>query len=194
LRRYIKKLRFKTKQMNIKTQLRFLDPKEILATSGIQKGETVADFGCGNGFYPVAAALMVGNEGQVYAIDVKAEALEATVSAAKHEGLSNIYTVRHDLELPGVKINDNSCDVVILSGILHLSKLQKNVLKETYRVLKTGGRIIAIEWKKEKLPFGPNINDRVSEQQMNDMLTKSGFRLQGEMPADTFHYALIYIK
>ncbi len=178
-----------------KTKLqRFLDPKDILAHSGIQEGQTVADFGCGNGFYPLAAAQMVGESGMVYAVDVKAESLEATMSAARHQGLSNIYTVRHNLENPGVAIGDNSCDAVILSGILHLSKLQRNILKETYRVLKTGGQIIVIEWKKERLPFGPNINVRMSENQTADLLTRAGFRFQQEMPADAFHYALIFSK
>ncbi len=179
---------------NFKTKSRFLDPSQILAEAGIQYGAVVADFGCGNGFYPVAAAKLVGENGTVYAVDVKTEALEATVSAAKHDNLTNIYTIRHDMELPGVDIKESSCDAVILAGILHLSKLQKNVLKETYRVLKTGGRIIVIEWKKEKLPFGPHIDRRISQTEMNQMLTTVGFRHQGELPADAFHYALIFVK
>ncbi|GAC1412972.1 MAG: hypothetical protein NVSMB66_3700 [Candidatus Doudnabacteria bacterium] len=176
------------------SQSRFLDPSEILAYAGIKQGEVIADFGCGNGFYPIAAAKIVAENGTVYAVDVKQESLEATMSAAKHEGLTNIYTIRHDLELPGIDIKENSCDAVILAGILHLSKLQKNVLKETYRVLKTGGKVLVIEWKKEKLPFGPNINNRLASHQVGDMLSNSGFRMFGEMPADAFHYALVFQK
>lgn len=176
------------------SQSRFLDPAEILAFAGLQKGDVVADFGCGNGFYPVAAGKIVGENGTVYAVDVKQEALEATISAAKHEGLTNIYSIRHDMELPGVDIKENSCDAVILAGILHLSKLQKNVLKETYRVLKTGGRVLIIEWKKEKLPFGPNINNRLAPHDVTDLLSKTGLRYHGEMPADAFHYALVFQK
>ncbi len=179
---------------NLISKLRFLDPSHILAYAGINRGGIVADFGCGNGFYPVAAAKIVGDNGQVYAVDIKPEALEATISAAKHEGLKNIYTIRHDMEKPGVPIKENSCDAVILAGILHLSKLRKNVLRETYRVLKTNGKVIVIEWKKESLPFGPNINDRISEHDMNDMLAQAGFRFQEQMPADNFHYALNFIK
>jgi ubiquinone/menaquinone biosynthesis C-methylase UbiE len=178
----------------INSQSRFLDPSEILAYAGLQQGDIVADFGCGNGFYPIAAAKLVGDNGTVYAVDVKAEALEATMSAAKHEGLNNIYSIRHDMELPGADIKENSCDAVILAGILHLSKLQQNVLKETYRVLKSGGKVIVIEWKKEKLPFGPNINNRLAPHQVNDIFSKSGFRFINEMPADAFHYSLVFQK
>jgi ubiquinone/menaquinone biosynthesis C-methylase UbiE len=176
------------------TKRRFLDPKQILAYANLEPGGVVADFGCGNGFYPVALGKLVGENGTVYAVDLKNEALEATISTAKQEGLKNIYTIKHDLEKPGLDIAENSCDAVVLSGIMHLSRLQKNVLRETYRVLKTAGRVIVIEWKKEQLPFGPNINSRISESQMNEMLTNSGFRFEREIPADAFHYALIFVK
>lgn len=180
--------------MSTLSRRRFLDPKQILAYANIEPGSTVADFGCGNGFYPVAVGSIVGENGTVYAVDLKNESLEATVSAAKQEGLKNIYTIRHDLEKPGLDIEENSCDAVVLAGIMHLSKLQKNVLRETYRVLKTGGKAIVIEWKKEHLPFGPNINSRISESQMSEMLANSGFRFEREIPADAFHYALIFVK
>src|SRR5579859_1076081 len=111
--------------MELSTKTRFLDPLQILSFAGFEKGQTVADFGCGNGFYPVAAGKIVGDQGMVYAVDVKSESLEATASAAKHEGLKNIYTIRHDLEFPGVPITENSSDAVVLAGILHLSKLQR---------------------------------------------------------------------
>lgn len=180
--------------MNTSTRLRFLDPLQILAYAGFTKGETIADFGSGNGFYPVAAARCVGPEGTVYAVDVKPEALEATTSAARHENIKNINTIRHDLEFPGVEIPENSCDAVILAGILHLSKLQKNVLRESYRVLKTGGKVVVIEWKKEHLPFGPDISKRLSESAVQDLMVRGGFKYESEIPADHFHFAQIYIK
>ncbi|HYD90404.1 MAG TPA: methyltransferase domain-containing protein [Flavobacterium sp.] len=180
--------------LGLKTKNSFVDPSKILAYAGIEKGMTVADLGCGNGFYPVATGKLVGEDGVVYAVDVVTESLEATVSAAKQANLKNIYTIRHNLELPGVAIKDNSCDAVILSGILHLTKLQKNVLRETYRVLKTGGKVVVIEWKKERLPFGPSFDYRVSEEQMEQIMAQSGFRFQNEIPSDKFHYALVFVK
>jgi ubiquinone/menaquinone biosynthesis C-methylase UbiE len=173
---------------------RFLDPEQILAHAGIERGETVADFGCGNGFYPVAAAKIVGQTGQVYAVDVKNDSLEATQSAAKHEGCKNVVTVHHDMEQPGVPIPVNSCDAVILAGILHLAALQGNVMRETYRVLKTGGKVIVVEWKKESLPFGPNIVRRIAPREVIDLCAKSGFAYLHDMPADSFHYGLVFKK
>ncbi len=180
--------------MQINTQLRFLDPSQILPYADLARGSVIADFGCGNGFYPVAAAKIAGENGQVYAVDIKDEALGATMSAAKHAGLKNIYVIKYNLENPGVPIKENSCDAAILAGILHLSKLQKNILRETYRVLKSGGKAIVIEWKKEPLPFGPGINSRISPQESSGLFAAAGFTLKGEIPADAFHYAQVFVK
>ena len=49
---------------------RFLDPVQILPYAGIERGMVIADFGCGNGYYPVAAGKLVGDQGTVYAVDV----------------------------------------------------------------------------------------------------------------------------
>ena len=181
-------------QTSLSTKNRFLDPEQILAHVGLERAGTVADFGCGNGFYPVAAAKIVGQDGQVYAVDVKNDSLEATQSAAKHERLKNITTVHHDMEQPGVPVPAGVCDAVILSGILHLSALQKNVMRESYRVLKTGGKLIVVEWKKERLPFGPDIKRRMSEDQVKDLCARSGFGFKNEIPADGFHYGLVFTK
>lgn len=176
------------------TKYRFLDPSQILPGVGIKRGATVADLGCGNGYYPVALAKIVGDSGQVYAVDVQDEALEATVSMAKHQNLKNIYTVRHNLEMPGLKVPENSCDAVILAGTLHLTKQPKNILREAYRIMKTGGLLAVIEWKKEHTLFGPNLNERIAEQEMNALLTQHGFKFQSNIAIDHYHYGLIYVK
>src|SRR5579872_185961 len=176
------------------TKYRFLDPAQVLAHAGIPRGAKIADLGCGNGYYPVALAKLAGEDGEVYAVDVQDDVLEATVSMARHSGVNNVYTIRHNLELPGLKIAENSCDVAVLASTLHQTKNKKNVLRQAYKVLKTGGRLIIIEWKKTNLLFGPEMGRRVSEQEIQELLTQNGFRFLSEMPADHYHYALIYIK
>ena len=176
------------------TKYRFLDPAEVLTHAGIPRGAVIADLGCGNGFYPVALAKLAGENGQVYAVDIQDESLEATSSLAKHQGVKNIYTIKHNLEMPGLQIPENSCDVAVLASTLHLCKNKKTVLRETYRVLKTGGRLIVIEWKKSHLPFGPDINRRISEQEVQELMVQNAFRFVSEMPTDHYHYALIFVK
>ncbi len=50
---------------------RFVDVRKPLERAGIKEGQTVLDFGCGPGFYAIAAARMVGAKGKVYALDIQ---------------------------------------------------------------------------------------------------------------------------
>ena len=46
------------------------DRYEFLRSIGVDKGKTVADLGCGPGFFTLPLAELVGPTGQVYAVDV----------------------------------------------------------------------------------------------------------------------------
>jgi hypothetical protein len=48
----------------------------MLANLGVKPGMTVCDMGCGNGFYALQLAKMVGNSGKVLGVDIQPEMLE----------------------------------------------------------------------------------------------------------------------
>ncbi len=60
--------------MNIRRKFRNIDEEINLA--GIEKGFYVLDFGCGLGFNTIPAAKAVGTEGQVFALDLSAQAIK----------------------------------------------------------------------------------------------------------------------
>ena len=45
------------------------NPEDILREIGLETGMTFLDIGCGNGFFTLPAARMVGPAGQVYGLD-----------------------------------------------------------------------------------------------------------------------------
>ena len=49
---------------------KFVNPGDIIAQLNLKKGQVVADFGCGAGFYSLAAAQFVADDGMVYAVDI----------------------------------------------------------------------------------------------------------------------------
>ena len=127
---------------------RLLQPtKQVLQRSGIQKGMTVLEIGCGNGAYIPTAARMVGPKGTVHALDVQPEMLkllEAELNKEENLPINNVILHQADaLELP---FEDNKFDVVFmvaaLSEIPHLPK----ALKEIERVLKQDGRFAVTEF------------------------------------------------
>lgn len=182
-----------TKQNNL-NPARFLNPESLLSSVPVMAGMIVGDFGCGNGYYSVAAATMVGSKGEVYAIDILEDALSQTSTLAKLIGLRNIVTKQGDLEkFGGCDLPPTSGDLVIMASLLHQVENKKNVIREAYRVLKTGGKVLVVEWKPDAA-FGPAVADRIALQDAKKLLEEQGFRPLTELPAGSFHYALLYEK
>jgi predicted methyltransferase len=48
------------------------DPEAILADMGLKAGNTFTDIGCGNGYFALPAARIVGAGGKVYGVDKNA--------------------------------------------------------------------------------------------------------------------------
>ena len=173
---------------------KFLNPAEVVAQSGLMQGQVVADLGCGNGFYVLPAAQMVGGEGTVFAVDVVENKLAATVSIANQFGYKNVRVIKADLSKPLLDIPENSCDMVIIGNILHEINFKEALIKNMYRILKSGGRVMAVEWKRTPTPFGPPLAQRIEQQALEIMFMQAGLRKIKELQADGYHYAVLFEK
>jgi len=72
-----------------------LDFAHVLATRGLEAGDIAVDATTGNGHDTVALARAVGAEGQVFGIDVQADALDSTEDRLVDEGLEGPVTLLH---------------------------------------------------------------------------------------------------
>lgn len=170
----------------------FINPENILKEAGLKRGAWVADFGCGAGAWTIPAAIMVGNCGKVYALDILNHMLEITGSKAQRLGLKNIKLIRTDLErFPLQEIKSASCDLVIISNILFQLKNKKNFLKNAKRVIKKSGHLLIIDWQKHSL-FGPDPKLRVPLEVVEKMLRKLSLVLDKKLEAGRFHYAALF--
>lgn len=174
--------------------MKFVQPQNVVAQLSPSQGATVADFGSGAGFFTLAAAKQVGNNGMVYAVDVQQSKLTATQSMAVQQGITNIQTVLADLDRPFDQIPDSSCDYVMMASVLHEVSNRSMLLQNAYKVLKTGGKILTVEWKVEQSPFGPAMEKRIPQNQLESELNKLGLRKTKELMADSYHYALVFEK
>jgi ubiquinone/menaquinone biosynthesis C-methylase UbiE len=173
----------------------FLDPKEILKQLDVSLGSTVADFGCGSGFFSLAFAQAVGEEGKTYSFDILPSALESVESKAKMAGINNIIPQRANLEKKGgSKLPENSVDWVVMKDMLFQNKSKDIILEEAYRVLKTGGKIVIIEWNEQEASFGPEKSLRISSGEIKDLAEKQGFNFQKDLAAGTFHFGELFQK
>ena len=172
----------------------FINPLNVIAQAGLGVGQIVANLGCGSGFFATAAAQVVKDPGKVYAVDVQESKLEATMSSARHFGYKNVFVVKADLDKPLSGIPEGSCDLAIIGSVLHEARAREVLLQNAYRVVKTGGKVLVVEWKKERTPFGPALDARIDQETVTRMFTSLGFRKERDLDADKFHYAMLFVK
>jgi ubiquinone/menaquinone biosynthesis C-methylase UbiE len=175
------------------TKTKFVNPSSVVAQLDISKGSVIADFGCGSGFYTLPLAKVAGDSGTVYAIDILPDKLAVTQSSAGQVGLKNVTVVRADLEKPLHSIDAGSVDVVVMSNIVHQVAIDP-LLANAYSLLKTGGMMLVVDWKKEITPFGPDVQSRVSQEKVIDFAAKAGLRHERDLEADGYHYAVLFVK
>src|SRR5512147_211086 len=73
---------------------RFLhDPENILAGL-VKPGMTVADIGCGMGYFSIAMARMVGPKGRVLSVDIQQEMLDRLLKRARKQGAPDVIEAR----------------------------------------------------------------------------------------------------
>jgi len=109
--------------------------------SYVMQGQTVADLGCGPGFYTFALAESVGPEGRVYAVDSDERAVRAVERKAAKGKFQNVkvhFSSAADLGF----IADSSVDFVLAEGLLcSMAPHGRDfAVSEIKRILKPGGK------------------------------------------------------
>ncbi len=177
------------------TQL--LDPAKILADElELSAGDQVADLGCGAaGYFTLQAAKLVGTQGHIWAVDVLKSVLASVASRAKIEGLGNITTVWSNLEVYGAtKLHDGALDAAIVNNVLHQNSDPEKILKEAFRLLKTGGKLLVVEWKTGRFPLGPAAQEKVPLDLVKTLGRSLGLKELKQFDPSPYHYGLIFVK
>lgn len=125
----------------------WFDVDRIFELAQLSSGNTVADVGCHEGYLSIHLAQRVGNEGSVYAVDIKSYRLEALNENAEKRKLKNITTVLGDYDDP--KLPERSLDIVFVMDTYHEIEDYMAVLVHIKKSLKPGGRIVVLEKLKE---------------------------------------------
>ena len=165
------------------------------ALAKLNLGEVVLDLGSGGGIDVLLSARRVGPTGKAYGLDMTDEMLALANENKKKSGIPNVEFLKGEIE--SIPLPDNSVDVVISNCVINLSADKDRVLRETFRVLKPGGRFavsdvvtrgeIHPEIRKSVLLWVGCIAGALDENDYRAKLTAAGFEQVNVEPTRIYH-------
>jgi SAM-dependent methyltransferase len=155
----------------------------LLDNLGLKTGMTVCDMGCGNGFYALPIAKLLGPRGRVLAVDIQPEMLFLLRERMELEGIRNITPILGSVDDP--YLPEGTVDLAILVDVYHEFGFPEEMLAALRKSLKPTGRIVLVEFRAEDddVPIKPE--HKMTKKQVNRELTANGFKLEsefGELP------------
>jgi len=152
------------------------------AVADLHEGETVLDLGSGAGADVLISARRVGPTGRAIGLDMTDEMLTLAHENAAEAGVENVEFVKGHIE--DIPLADNSVDVVISNCVINLSADKPQVLRETARVLKPGGRFAVSDviadpdmdqaTRTDMVQWTGCVAGALTEQEFTDALTAAG--------------------
>ena len=151
------------------------DCRLLLAALAIQPGQKVCDIGCGNGFYTLELARLVGPEGVVYAVDIQPEMLRMLAHRAAEEGMHNIRPILGTAVDP--QLPKGQLDLVLCVDVYHESSHPAEMLTRIRESLADDGLLVLAEFRGEDpaVPIKPL--HKMTKAQVVAELEPAGFSL-----------------
>ncbi|MBM3940905.1 MAG: class I SAM-dependent methyltransferase [SAR202 cluster bacterium] len=173
---------------NDEVRRQWQDPDAVLFSIGLRAGHTFVDLGCGRGFFALPAAARVGERGHVFGVDINAEAIATLVEAAKEQRLGNLTGLVGEAET--TQVCDGCADVVFIGIALHDFRDPVQALRNAKGMLKPGGRLVNLDWKKQETPYGPPQEIRFDEAKAVSLIEQAGLRVTEVRNSGVYHYTV----
>lgn len=164
----------------------------LLTALGVKRGDTVCDLGCGNGFYTLKLARLVGDQGTILAVDIQQEMLGLLRARAESENIHNIHPILAsavDPRLPAGQI-----DLVLLVDVYHEFSHPAVMLRAIHRSLKPTGRVALVEFRQEdpQVPIKPL--HKMSKAQIMKEFPPAGFKLVGQFDRLPWQHVMLFTR
>jgi ubiquinone/menaquinone biosynthesis C-methylase UbiE len=173
-----------------------IDPKLLFEKARLHEGMHIDDLGCGRtGHVVFPGAMVVGELGLLYAVDILKDVLENIRKRAAMESLINVHTVWSDLEkLGSTSIPEHNLDVGFVINVLFQSKNKPVILDEALRLLKDKARLVVVDWARDSLPFAPPKDKLVNFDEIKKWARQRGLFVQEEFSAGPYHKGIVFFK
>ncbi len=153
-----------------------MDPFRILSFCPVNVRDTVAEIGCGPGYFtlPLAKALVYG---KILALDLDEEMLAACRERVDQVRMGNVEILKcSEFEFP---IEAGSVDGAFLAFVVQASPDKGRFLEAVREVIQPRGWCSILEWYRKETKTGPPLERRIDPDDLEKVARDAGFRTMG---------------
>jgi ubiquinone/menaquinone biosynthesis C-methylase UbiE len=164
----------------------------LLSNLSIKPGMTIVDMGCGNGFYSLKMAKMVGKKGRILAVDVQPQMLFYLRNRMEEAGIENITPILGSFHNP--RLPANSTDLILMVDVYHELSHPQKMLADMRNALKPDGLMVLLEYRAEDpdVPIKPL--HKMTKAQVDREMAANGLERAREFDKLPWQHMLFYRK
>ncbi len=182
----------------------FIDARDVISRLDLKGDEIFMDAGCGDGHVAMEAYDMMDDAATIYAVDIYQPSIEDMEKDLNKKGITNVIPIQSDIA-DKIAIDDDIVDICLMINVFHHFVAMQNTseaIRELKRIIKPGGKIAVMDYKKMDTGYGPPLRVKSSPEEIEEMFlkhdlkmvkldTEVGEDMEGEVKS---HYLIIFEK
>ncbi len=180
----------KLKKLNNPERLNDTPPGLIWSRLKLDHSDVLVDIGAGTGFFSVPFVNLT-KTGKIYACDISDIMLDWM---KEHICPKNKNVIPVKMEENHVELPSGAADLVFMINLHHELSDPERLLKECARLLKKGGKVAVIDWKKEEMEQGPPLEIRCIPTDVKKQMERAGLRRLESYHDMTKHFLVFGVK
>ncbi|EMA60998.1 type 11 methyltransferase/S-adenosylmethionine-dependent methyltransferase 3-like protein 1 [Halorubrum distributum JCM 13561] len=174
-------------------------PGATLRDLGIEAGLSVAEVGCGSGYFALPAARIV-EPAPVYAVDLDEALLDELGSLAERQAVENVVSVHGDAR-DLTELLPDPVDALVVANTFHGVDDRAAFVAEAFDAIAPGGSLIVVNWHDRPReattvggePRGPPTELRMPPEETEGAVSRAAaFELDRRIDLPPYHYALVF--
>lgn len=175
-----------------KSSFDLVDVPLVFREIGLATANSFFDIACGVGRYSLAAAKAIKPGGIVYAADLWAEGIASLRNSIEEQEIANLEPIHADVS-KRLPLDDHAIDICFMATVLHdlvHDHTDQGTLAEIRRVIRPGGTLAVVEFKKINDGPGPPLPIRMAPEEVAALLAPLGFTRHSLFDTGPYTYCL----
>ena len=147
-------------------------PDSVITFLGDLRDQVVMVFGCGTGYFSFRLAEAGA---QVICADVDERFLNYIDERKAEKGLTEVQMETRKIPYDSPALAEGEVDIVLIVNTYHHIEDRINYFAAVRRGLKPEGRVVVVDFQKEKTPVGPPVEMKIKAEEVSKELRAGGF-------------------